>query len=112
MKTPLISFLIFLSSISLIIHLSGCASIEKSTNTTLKDDINNSIVDGFYNNDINDEKVYLIDLGKLRWAKNVDVSIMQVLLKRIRTRDKINLFLEGYLKYFWKRYMRTWKIKH
>ena len=31
-----------------------------------------------------DEKVYLIDLGKLRWAKNVDVSIMQVLLKRIR----------------------------
>ena len=60
MKTPLISFLIFLSSISLIIHLSGCSSVKKSQSVTLKEDINNSIIDGFYNNDTIKNEVYLL----------------------------------------------------
>jgi len=47
----------------------------------------------------NDKKVYLIDLGKLRWSSCTDITIVQVLLKRIRNKEKIDLFLEGYSKF-------------
>ena len=46
-----------------------------------------------------DKKIYLIDMGKLRWTKSPEVTVVQVLLKRIKAKDKIDSFLEGYLKF-------------
>ena len=44
-------------------------------------------------------EVWLIDLGRLRWTPDIALTIAQVLIKRIRYMSRINLFLEGYVKY-------------
>jgi len=46
-----------------------------------------------------DKKVYLIDHGKMRLVNNTDKSIVQILLKRIKDKTNIELFLKGYSKY-------------
>ena len=45
------------------------------------------------------EQVWLIDLGRLRWTLDTASTISQVLIKRMRCMSRINLFLEGYVKY-------------
>jgi tRNA A-37 threonylcarbamoyl transferase component Bud32 len=45
------------------------------------------------------KKVYLIDHGKMNVSSNPDSSIVQILLKRIREKERILLFLDAYSKY-------------
>jgi hypothetical protein len=46
-----------------------------------------------------DKEIYIIDHGKLRTTDNIDGSLMPVLLKRIRNKERIEIFLSGYSKY-------------
>lgn len=49
-----------------------------------------------------DEKVYMIDLGRLKkvqCSKDLDMNIVQICLKRLRNRKHIALFLEAYSEY-------------
>jgi len=46
-----------------------------------------------------DKKVYLIDQGRMYATADPDPSIVQVLLKRIREKERINLFLSAYSKH-------------
>jgi len=46
-----------------------------------------------------DKKVFIIDHDRLKTTDNPDDSIVQVLVKRIREMNRINLFLEAYSKY-------------
>ena len=46
-----------------------------------------------------DKKVYIVDHGRMRTSSNTDSSVIIILLKRIQTRKRINLFLEGYSKH-------------
>lgn len=46
-----------------------------------------------------DKKVYIIDHGRMKTSTNPDGSVVQILLKRIREKERINLFLNAYSKY-------------
>ena len=46
-----------------------------------------------------DKKVYIIDHDRLKTSLNPDGSVVQLLLKRIREKERINLFLKAYSKY-------------
>ena len=46
-----------------------------------------------------DKKVYIIDQGRMRTNSNPDKSVVMILLKRIREKERINLFLKTYSKY-------------
>lgn len=46
-----------------------------------------------------DKKVYLIDHGRMNTSTNPDSSVVQILLKRIRSKDRINVFLKAYSKH-------------
>jgi len=46
-----------------------------------------------------DEKIYLIDHGRMKLVPNTDMTIVQVLLKRMQTKQRISLFLKGYSKH-------------
>jgi tRNA A-37 threonylcarbamoyl transferase component Bud32 len=47
----------------------------------------------------NGSDVYLIDLGRSKPKINPDVSVVQMLLKRVKIKDRINMILDGYSKY-------------
>lgn len=44
-------------------------------------------------------EVYIIDHDKLRTTENIEIDILSVLLKRIRNKERIEIFLSGYSKY-------------
>lgn len=46
-----------------------------------------------------DRKIYLIDHGRMKTTINPDDSVVQVLLKRIRSKERISVFLKAYSKY-------------
>jgi len=46
-----------------------------------------------------DKKVYIIDQGRMQAMLNPDIPLIKVLLKRIREKRRINLFLESYSKH-------------
>lgn len=46
-----------------------------------------------------DKKVFIIDHDRLKTSDNPDDSVVQILLKRIREKERINLFLKSYSKY-------------
>jgi len=46
-----------------------------------------------------DKKVYLIDQGRMKLFENTDDSIARILMKRIKDKTNIFLFLKGYSKY-------------
>jgi len=46
-----------------------------------------------------DRKVYIVDHDRLKTSTNPDASVVQILLKRIREKERINLFLKSYSKY-------------
>ena len=46
-----------------------------------------------------DKKIYIVDHDRLKTVSNPDKSIVQILLKRIRNKERINLFLEAYSKH-------------
>lgn len=46
-----------------------------------------------------DGKVYIVDHGRMKTSSNPDSSVVQILLKRIRSKERINLFLKAYSKY-------------
>jgi len=70
----------------------------------IKDPINNEFL---FNSDFHgsnavwtkDKKVYLIDHGKLATSMTIDGVIVKLLLKRIRSKERINIFLKAYSKY-------------
>jgi tRNA A-37 threonylcarbamoyl transferase component Bud32 len=47
----------------------------------------------------NGKDVYIIDLGRSKVKNNPDQSVVQILLKRIKIKERIEAFLEGYSKY-------------
>ena len=46
-----------------------------------------------------DKKVYIVDHGRMKAMLNPDIPLIKVLLKRIREKRRINLFLEAYSKH-------------
>lgn len=46
-----------------------------------------------------DKKVYIVDHDRLRAHKNPNGCIVQLLLKRVREKQRFNLFIEGYKKH-------------
>lgn len=46
-----------------------------------------------------DKRVFIIDHGRFKLLDNTDISVVQVLLKRIRNKERIKVFLDGYSKY-------------
>lgn len=46
-----------------------------------------------------DKKVYIIDHDRLKTSLNPDGSVVQILLKRVREKERINVFLKAYSKY-------------
>jgi hypothetical protein len=46
-----------------------------------------------------DKKIYIIDHGKMKLVKKTDSTIARVLMKRIKNKKNIKLFLKGYSKY-------------
>ena len=46
-----------------------------------------------------DKKVYIIDHDRLKISSDPDASVVQILLKRVREKERINLFLKAYSKY-------------
>lgn len=45
------------------------------------------------------KEVYIIDHDKLKSTNNIEIDLMPVLLKRIRNKERIEIFLSGYLKF-------------
>lgn len=46
-----------------------------------------------------DKKVYIIDHDRLKTSLNPDGSVVQILLKRVREKERINVFLKAYSKH-------------
>jgi len=46
-----------------------------------------------------DKKVYIVDHDRLKTNLNSDDSVVQILLKRVREKERINVFLEAYSKH-------------
>ena len=43
-----------------------------------------------------DKKIYIIDHGRMKAVGNPDITVVQSVLKRIRHKERINVFLDGY----------------
>ena len=46
-----------------------------------------------------DKKIYIIDHGRMKTVEKTDMTVVKVVLKRIRNKERINVFLDGYSQY-------------